>query len=103
MKRRDRQYRVPIFGKIRAENLLLLFTLIAVVAGTLIGLSLNPIWSGSTEVITIRQQMYLKFPGEMFMRGLKMLIVPLIIASNISAIASLNARAARQLAVGPAN
>lgn len=97
MKVRTRRFRIPFLGTVRAENLLLLFTLLAVVGGSVIGLYLNPLLKVRKEYLSARERMYLKFPGEMLMRMLRMLIVPLIIASNISAITSLTASTARLL------
>jgi len=57
--------------------------------GLLLNKSLNP---NIGDYMNERKLIYLRFPGEMFLRMLTMLIVPLVVASNISAIASLNAK-----------
>lgn len=64
---------------------------------TLAGIMLNPMVR--ERELDPLYLVYLKFPGDLFMRMLKMIIVPLVISSNVSAIASLNARAARTLTV----
>ncbi|XP_026320425.1 excitatory amino acid transporter 3 [Hyposmocoma kahamanoa] len=67
-------------------NLLTLLTIIGVVSGTLLGWSLRATgheWSR-------REVMYFQYPGELFLRMLKCLIVPLLVSSIVSAIASLD-------------
>lgn len=80
--------RVCIFLK---EYWLLIFTVIGVVLGILIGLGirrLNP---------SVQTQMLITFPGELFMRALKMLILPLITSSLISGLAELDAKSSGQM------
>jgi uncharacterized membrane protein YgcG len=62
---------------------LLLFTLLGVVAGVLLGVALKPAKLGSeaTELIG--------FPGELMLRLLKMLVLPLVSASMVSGVCSL--------------
>lgn len=73
-------------GNIR-ENLLLILLLGAVIMGCVIGFSVR-----SLGQMNKRQIMYLQFPGEMLMRMLKMLVLPLIVSSLISGIAGLDAK-----------
>lgn len=68
------------------DNLLLLATLSGVIVGVVLGLSLRP--CGFSE----KSQRLVQYPGELFMRLLKLMIVPLVIASLITGSASLNAR-----------
>ncbi|KAL8607128.1 hypothetical protein ACOMHN_009522 [Nucella lapillus] len=69
------------------ENLLLLLLLVSVIMGTAIGFLAR-----NSHVFTKREIMYLQFPGEMLMRMLKMLILPIILSSLIAGIAGLDAK-----------
>lgn len=71
-----------------SENLLTLLTIIGVFAGTLVGFILRNI--DKPEGWTSREIMYIQFPGDLFLRMLKGLILPLIVASIISSIGSLD-------------
>ncbi|KFD55566.1 hypothetical protein M513_03618 [Trichuris suis] len=75
------------------EQLLLLFT----VLGCILGLSLGVGLRKREHPFTPRELMYLKFPGEIFLRMLQMLILPLIISTIVSSIAQLNTRTAGEL------
>ncbi|XP_026763377.1 excitatory amino acid transporter 3 [Galleria mellonella] len=68
------------------ENLLTLMTVIGVVAGTLLGWGLRV----SGYEWSRREVMYFQYPGELFLRMLKCLIVPLLVSSIVSAIGSLD-------------
>ncbi|XP_022128592.2 excitatory amino acid transporter 3 [Pieris rapae] len=68
------------------ENLLTLLTIIGVVAGTLLGWGLR----ATGYEWTRREVMYFQYPGELFLRMLKCLIVPLLVSSIVSAIGSLD-------------
>lgn len=67
-------------------NLLTILTILGVVLGVGVGLILKTTRSQWTE----REIMYVNFPGDLFLRLLKSLILPLIISSLISAIANLD-------------
>lgn len=69
------------------ENLLLVLLLGAVLAGCGVGFAVR-----SSGRMGKREIMYLQFPGEMLMRMLRMLILPLIVSSLISGIAGLDAK-----------
>lgn len=58
----------------RGENLLLVLTIIGVFIGVGVGVGLNLGKVG----LTPREEAYLMFPGEIFLRMLKMLILPLM-------------------------
>ncbi|XP_051153466.1 excitatory amino acid transporter isoform X1 [Leptopilina boulardi] len=75
------------------ENLLLLVTLSGVLLGVILGFGLRPLGLGDDAVMLI------SYPGELFMRLLKLMILPLVIASLISGSASLNARMNGMIAV----
>jgi len=68
------------------ENLLLVITFSGVFFGVLIGILLKPL---DLSDLTIS---YVAYPGELFMRLLKLMILPLIIASLVTGAASLNAK-----------
>lgn len=70
------------------ENLILLLLLGSVVLGVVVGISIR----ASGAKMTKREIMYLSFPGEMLMRMLKMLILPLVVSSLIAGIAGLDAK-----------
>lgn len=70
-----------------SENMLTMLTLIAVVIGAILGLILRNV---KDEPWTKREIMYIQFPGDIFLRMLKALILPLIVASIISAIGGLD-------------
>ena len=59
------------------ENLLLVLTVLGVILGTIIGFACR-VANPSEEVI-----MFIEFPGDVLMRMLKMLILPLIVSSLI--------------------
>ena len=73
----DRGRKERIMSWVR-RNLLLLFTLVAVILGIILGLVLR-IAEPSKDAI-----MLIGFPGDVLMRLLKMLILPLIAASLIT-------------------
>uniref|UniRef100_T1L4H3 Amino acid transporter n=1 Tax=Tetranychus urticae TaxID=32264 RepID=T1L4H3_TETUR len=68
------------------ENLLLILTIAAVVGGGVVGGLLRYTYLSDDT------QMLIKFPGEILMRMLKMLIVPLIVSSLIAGLAQLDAK-----------
>jgi len=68
------------------SNLLLLLTFLGVVLGAGLGIGLRPLLLAPSSILL------LSYPGELFMRLLKLMILPLVIASLITGAASLNAR-----------
>lgn len=78
---------MQLFRRSILKNVLLVSTIVAVFMGFLIGMIMRSSGKGtySQDVIQL-----IAFPGDMFLRMLKMLILPLIIASVISALASLD-------------
>ncbi|KRY79218.1 putative sodium-dependent excitatory amino acid transporter glt-4, partial [Trichinella pseudospiralis] len=79
--------------RLEKDKLLLLFTVIACVLGLVLGICLR----GRSPAFTPRELMYLRFPGELFLRMLQMLILPLIVSSIVSSIAQLNSKTAGEL------
>ncbi|GBP57206.1 Putative sodium-dependent excitatory amino acid transporter glt-4 [Eumeta japonica] len=76
----------PNLGKFLRENLLTFLTILGVASGTILGCGLRAFdyeWSR-------REVMYFQYPGELFLRMLKCLIVPLLVSSIVSAIGSLD-------------
>ncbi|KAM7353833.1 excitatory amino acid transporter 1 [Cochliomyia hominivorax] len=68
------------------ENLLTMLTVIGVFLGGVVGFIIK----NSTGEWTKREIMYISFPGEIFLRMLKCLIVPLLVSSITSAIGGLD-------------
>jgi Na+/H+-dicarboxylate symporter len=68
-------------------NALTIFTVCGVIGGVVLGLTLRASRDGKWPD---REIMYVNFIGELFLRMLKCLILPLIVASLISAIGSLD-------------
>lgn len=66
----------------------MMLTVIGVFAGIAIGFILK--FSKGEEGWTKREIMYIQFPGDLFLRMLKSLILPLIVSSIVSAIGSLD-------------
>nr|XP_006824025.1 PREDICTED: putative sodium-dependent excitatory amino acid transporter glt-6-like [Saccoglossus kowalevskii] len=65
------------------NNLLLLLTLIGVIVGFLLVLIMRP-YNPSDDTI-----MWIGMPGELFLRGLEMTIIPLLVSTVITAVAGL--------------
>lgn len=84
------------FNCLNKHNLLTILTVIGVLAGTITGLILTNV---SDRQWTKREVMYLKFPGDIFLRMLKALIVPLLTSSVISAIGALDLSLSRKIAI----
>lgn len=76
------------------ENLLTILTIIGVVGGTGFGLILKKSDHNWTE----RDIMYIQYPGDLFLRMLKCLIVPLLVASITSAIGGLDLSLSKKIA-----
>lgn len=83
----------PRKARISADNLLLTLTIISVILGIVLGFGLRLL----PGKLTSRELRQLKFIGEIFVRTLKMLVIPLVACSLISSLASLNARTAGRL------
>ena len=80
------KFKPNIFNKWIKSNLLVVFTFIGVILGGVLGLSLRPVNLSEKSILL------LSYPGELFMRLLQLMILPLIIASLITGAASLNAK-----------
>ncbi|XP_032515594.1 excitatory amino acid transporter isoform X1 [Danaus plexippus] len=75
------------------DNTMLVVTLAGVITGIAIGFGLRPYHLGPDALMII------SYPGELFMRLLKLMILPLIIASLIAGSASLNAKMSGKIAI----
>ncbi|TSM94650.1 Excitatory amino acid transporter 1 [Bagarius yarrelli] len=66
------------------RNFLILFTIGAVVVGVILGFTLRP------RNLSFQEIKYLSFPGEILMRMLKMMVLPLIVSSLITGVSYLD-------------
>uniref|UniRef100_A0A3Q4BX59 Amino acid transporter n=1 Tax=Mola mola TaxID=94237 RepID=A0A3Q4BX59_MOLML len=73
------------------RNLFVLFTVAAVVLGVILGYTLRP------HKLSQREIKYFAFPGELLMRMLKMLVLPLIVSSLVTGISSLDSKASGKM------
>ncbi|CAD6194198.1 unnamed protein product [Caenorhabditis auriculariae] len=73
------------------ENLLLVMTMASVALGVILGFGLRPL-NLPQETLQL-----INFPGEIFMQVLKMMILPLIFSSLISALAQMDAKESGQM------
>ncbi|KAK6032803.1 excitatory amino acid transporter 1 family protein [Ostertagia ostertagi] len=80
-------------ARIAKENILLLFTVAGVLAGILLGITLRDPEAKWSK----RHLSYLRFPGDVFVQMLKMLILPLIMSSIITSLASVDPHTAGKL------
>ncbi|XP_030632337.1 neutral amino acid transporter B(0) isoform X1 [Chanos chanos] len=77
--------------RIARANLLVILTVSAVIVGVLIGLAVR------NAALTKTQQIYFGFPGELLIRLLKMIIIPLVVCSLVSGAASIDPKALGKL------
>lgn len=79
------------------DNLLLLLTIASIIVGGIIGLSVREVNMDQHSEGYQLMVVLLGFPGEIFLRMLKMLILPLIVFSLIAGLGSLETRVAGSL------
>ncbi|KAM5323980.1 excitatory amino acid transporter 5 isoform 2-T2 [Glossophaga mutica] len=75
------------------RNGLLILSVLSVTVGCLLGFFLR------TRRLSSQEISYFQFPGELLMRMLKMLILPLVVSSLISGLASLDAKTSSRLGI----
>ncbi|XP_052095353.1 excitatory amino acid transporter 1-like isoform X2 [Mytilus californianus] len=75
------------------ENLLIILMIISVIIGVCLGVGLRGIWSPDEK----RKLHYLRFPGDLLMNMLKMMIIPLIVSSLISSLAFLDSKSSGKM------
>lgn len=77
--------------RIAMANLLVILTVAGVIIGVFIGLGVRNVTLTKTQII------YIGFPGELLIRLLKMIIIPLVVCSLVSGAASLDPKALGKL------
>lgn len=77
--------------RIVMANLLVILTVAGVLVGVFIGLGVRNVTLTKTQII------YIGFPGELLIRLLKMIIIPLVVCSLVSGSASLDPKALGKL------
>lgn len=77
--------------RIVRANLLVILTVAGVIVGVVIGLGVRQTELSRTQII------YIGFPGELLIRLLKMIIIPLVVCSLVSGAASLDPKALGKL------
>uniref|UniRef100_UPI00358EA3AA neutral amino acid transporter A-like n=1 Tax=Myxine glutinosa TaxID=7769 RepID=UPI00358EA3AA len=76
------------------KNLLVILTVSGVILGVILGVSVR-----STTELSLTSKLYFAFPGELLIRMLKMVIIPLVVCSLVCGAASLDTRALGRLGV----
>ncbi|XP_033870562.1 excitatory amino acid transporter 1-like isoform X1 [Acipenser ruthenus] len=73
------------------RNAFVLFTITAVIIGILLGFSLR------SYKMSYREVKYFSFPGELLMRMLQMLVLPLLVSSLVTGMAALDSKASGKM------
>ncbi|XP_030048012.1 excitatory amino acid transporter 1 isoform X4 [Microcaecilia unicolor] len=75
------------------RNGFVLFTITAVIVGVILGFSVR------SYKLSYREVKYFAFPGELLMRMLQMLVLPLIVSSLVTGMAALDSKASGKMGV----
>lgn len=75
------------------RNAFVILTVVAVIVGTILGFGMRP------YKMSYREVKYFSFPGELLMRMLQMLVLPLLVSSLITGMAALDGRASGKMGV----
>lgn len=84
----------PLMDRVKRivrANLLVILTVAGVIIGVFIGLGVRNVALTRTQII------YIGFPGELLIRLLKMIIIPLVVCSLVSGAASIDPKALGKL------
>ncbi|ETE69111.1 Excitatory amino acid transporter 1, partial [Ophiophagus hannah] len=73
------------------RNFFVIFTIIAVIVGVILGFALR------SYHFSYREVKYFSFPGELLMRMLQMLVLPLIVSSLVTGVAALDSKASGKM------
>ncbi|CAB4000787.1 excitatory amino acid transporter 2-like, partial [Paramuricea clavata] len=83
------------FLKIVRKNVLLVFLLLGILSGFLLGVLLNGTVQQSTE--SRKLAMFIGFPGELFLRMLKLVLLPFVVSSVVTSLTMIDKNTAGKL------
>lgn len=83
----------PKWKEVLLDNLLIILMVISVIVGVCLGIGLRSVWTPDEK----RKLHYLRFPGDLLMNMLKMMIIPLIVSSMISSLAFLDSKSSGRM------